>query len=127
MQAIGLDILFSKEMLAWDGIEIDMLSRNALRENLHNIEELRTVEPKTILDEAYEKPNLEVVASEQTQLTGLKKEHFLKFLWSKEAAFQGKRGNWNGEPAEFELKSNARSFAMRPYQIPHALYQTTKR
>ena len=127
MKAIGLDILFSKSMLAWDGIEIEMLSRNELSRNLENVEELRTVEQKVILDAQYEKPNLETVANDQKQLTGLQREMFLKFLVSKEAAFQGKRGDWNGNPVDFELKSDAKPFAMKPYQIPHALYQTTKK
>ena len=127
MQAIGLDILFCKSMLAWDGIEIGMLSRYELSRNLENVEELRTVEPKVILDAQYKKPNLEAVANEQKQLTGLQREIFLKFLISKEATFQGKRGDWNGNPVDFELKPDARPFAMKPYQIPHTLYQTTKK
>ena len=28
---------------------------------------------------------------------------------------------------DFELKPGTRTFAMKPYQIPHALYKTTKK
>ena len=130
---IGIDILFSKKVIAWDGIEVEMLSREELRTNLDDDNELRTVEeicavePKVILDAQYEKPDLIEVANEQTQLTGVQKDSFLKFLLSKEAAFRGKRGDWNGEPVDFELKPGAKPFAMRPYMIPHALYKTTKK
>ena len=67
-------------MLAWDGIKIDMFSRNELSKNLDNVEELRKVESKVILDADYEKPDLEVVAAEQEQLTSTQKDVFLKFL-----------------------------------------------
>ena len=76
LQTIGVDILFSKRMLAWDGIEIDMFSRNELSKNLNNVEELRTVDSKVILDVDYEKPDLELVAAEQEQLTSTRKDVF---------------------------------------------------
>ena len=44
MQAIGLDILFSKKMIAWDGNEVEMLGRDDLEKNLDDADELRTVE-----------------------------------------------------------------------------------
>ena len=127
LQTIGVDILFSKRMLSWDGIKIDMFSRNELSKNLNHVEELRSLENKTILDANYEKPDLEVVAAEQVQLTGLQREAFLKFLRSKEAAFQGRRGDWNGEPVDFELNPGTKPFSMKPYMILHSLYKTTKK
>ena len=92
MQVIGLDILFSKKMIAWDGFEVEMLGRDDLEKNLDNVDELHTidevcaVELKIILDAQYEKPDLKVVADNQIQLTGLQREAFLEFLVSKESA-----------------------------------------
>ena len=57
----------------------------------------------------------------------MQREAFLKILISREAAFQGKRGDWNGEPVDFELKPGTKPFAMKPYTIPHILYKTTKK
>ena len=77
LQTIGVDILFSKKMIAWDGIEVEMLSRDDLsKNNFNDVEELRAVEPKVILDAKYEKLDLNQVAEEQTQLTGVQKEEF---------------------------------------------------
>ena len=87
LQTIDIEILFSKRMLAWDRIEIDIFSRNELSKNLDNVKELRTVESKVILDVDYEKPDLELVAAEQEQLTSTQKDIFLKILRSREAAF----------------------------------------
>ena len=58
MLVIGLDILFSKRMLAWDGIEVEMMNRKIIIENMNDVEELRTIEPKVILDVKYIKPDL---------------------------------------------------------------------
>ena len=67
LQAIGMDILFSTKTIAWDGIEVEMLSRNELnKNNFDDVEELRTTEPKVILDAQYKKLDLNQVANEQT-------------------------------------------------------------
>ena len=67
------------------------------------------------------------MAEEQEHLTGTQKKAFLEFLFSKEAAFQDKRGTWNGDPVDFEMKPDAKPFAMRPYTIPYAYDRTTKK
>jgi hypothetical protein len=40
--------------------------------------------------------------------------------------FQGKRGNYNGEPTELELLPDAKPFYRKPFSIPKAYQQITK-
>jgi len=109
LQGVGIDVINSRRMLAWDNIEVEMLNRNELKEN--NTEELRQIcsekervmiiEPTPkIRDAQYKNPNLKEVAEENFELTGLQKKAFPKTLEKNEAAFQGKCGTWIGEPVE---------------------------
>ena len=132
-QAVGIDILNSSQQLAWDGVEVAMLSRKEakhLAKSAHSgAEEAHLIQKgqkEAIKEAKYEKADPKEVAAAQTHLTGLQREAFLQFLVNKEAASQGCRGTWNGDPVEFDLKPGARPFAMRPYQIPHAHMKVTK-
>ena len=115
-QIIGINIINSRKKLAWGDIEIQISDKVAISSDLNEpAEDWEAYAQEAIKDAKYEKPDLRKVAEEQKHLTGPQKEASLKFLFTKEAAFHGKRGTWNGDPVDFEMKPEAKLFTMELY------------
>ena len=93
----------------------------------HDEHEVNVALRPEIKDANYVTPDLDTVANEQAHLTEQQRETFRKFLKENKVVFQAKRGEWKGEPVDFEIKAGAQKIQSRPYRIPHCYLQTTKK
>jgi hypothetical protein len=66
------------------------------------------------------------VVSKQTHLTPDEQLQLNNLLFEIQDLFQGKKGDFNGEPIDLELVPGATPFYARPFSIPKAYQQITK-
>ena len=82
---------------------------------------------RRILDAKYEKADLDKVANECTHLTEDERTKLKMLLKKHEYLFEGKLGEWNTPPVDFELKDDVTPYHARPYPIPHVHKATFKK
>jgi hypothetical protein len=80
----------------------------------------------TILPADYKPVDIASVVDKHTHLTAEEQEKLHNMLLDFQTLFQGKRGNYNGEPIELELLPDAKPFYRKPFSIPKAYQQITK-
>ena len=133
MSSLGLDILFSKKSVAWEGIEIPMidfrqlkkykLSRKEFKAFMENTKEPIVTEQATkrvikILDSNYQKANLQQVVNGATHLNKKQKKWLHNLLLKYESIFDGGLGEWNTDPVDFELKEGEQPHSQGHYPVP---------
>ena len=130
LQQLGFDIINSKQLFAWDGIEVGMISREHWNTTIVKIfwtaqntvtEDEQVQIQEDIKQTEYEKANLEKLVKSLLHLNTDQQDQLLPVLKKHESAFAGTRGNWNGKKIELELKEDA-----KPYQIPQAYHDLYK-
>ena len=148
LNQIGMDILYSKGHLVWDGISIPMKSAadvklkefNRNTEDTEKIEEIMhmfddysdpvleaTSRATEILDADYSKTDIDNVVEEYDHLSPEEKGKLKCLLYKYEDLFDGTLGTWNTEPVKLDLKPNAAPFYTHPYQIPRVHEQTLRK
>jgi hypothetical protein len=80
----------------------------------------------TILPAHYKPVDIASIVEKQTHLTAEEQEKLHNMLSDCQTLFQGKRGNYNGEPIELELLPDAKPFYRKPFSIPKAYQQIMK-
>ena len=125
-QALGIDVLNSKRMFSWMGIEVAFkpmgywskrfmdnfwIEKNEKQECYKNVE---------ILDAKYEIPDLNEIASSQLHLPTEGRDKLARLFEDCTALFQARPGKWKGTPIDIELKEGARPQHSPPYRIPQA-------
>ena len=141
MTTLNMDLLFSKKLVSWEGMEIPMRDFKSLSKHNYSRHELKAMvqtmqEPKAtkestsrmveILDAKYEKANLKEVVAAATHLSDFQKEQLHQLLKKYEELFDGTLGEWQGPEVDFELKEGATPHSQRHYTVPH-LYKETFR
>ena len=136
LNQIGIDILYSKCYLVWDGISIPMkLAANVkLKEFNHDAEDMEKIEEimcmfddysdpvlevtsraTEILDANYSKTNIDNVVKEYGHLSLEEKNKLKCLLYKYEDLLDGILGTWNTEPVKLDLKPDATPFYTHPY------------
>jgi hypothetical protein len=141
-QSLGIDVKNSTKTFSWDQVEVPMVQRNHWSEKAMKAyyqsrgyaktnndsktiqEDVRASE---ILDAKYEKPNLDEIVTNQFHLSKNQKKLLRTLLTKHEGCFLGTKGKWKGKPIEVELKPDAVPFAGKPYKIPQAYMEVTKK
>ena len=123
MDAIGLDILFSKGTMIWDNSEVPMKPYDSF-ENLDQYEQevMMMHDPDTteseriqqILDGKYTPADLKAEVAKCEMLSLSEKEDLLTLLNKYETLFDGSLGQWNTDPIKLELKLEASPYHAKP-------------
>jgi hypothetical protein len=130
---LKLIIDYSVAQFKWDSITVDMVpsgywTRSKIEQkqwnvNHHANEELQLAQ---ILPADYKPADLPAVVQQQTHLTAEEREQLLTTLFDFQELFQGKRGEFKGEPIELELLPGSKPFYAKPFSIPKAYQKVTK-
>ena len=142
MSVLKLDILFSKNVVSWEGIEIPMVdfrqlskykfTKKEFKAFISNTSEPVVTEAATkrvikILDAQYEAADLRQVSLKATHLNTQQRESLYQLLIKYKDIFDGSLGEWRTEPVDFELKEGAEPHSQRHYPIPHVHKETFKK
>jgi hypothetical protein len=109
---LALLILFSDQVVIWDGSEMPFKPVEASATTDYHIAKTMAVEDqmeriKKILDAKYSATDLEKVCSSQSHLDLEKQQKLLTLLTKFKDLFDGTLGKWNEEPVKLELKEDA--------------------
>ena len=142
MKELQLNILFDKNVITWEGIEIPMRDFNKLRRHKLSRNEMKLIIQKSteplvteeatnriikILDSKYDKANLEEVVKKAKHLTEKERDMLYHLLKKYENIFDGSLGEWETDPVDFELKDDAKPHSQRHYPVPHLYKKTFKK
>ena len=142
LNGLGIDILFSKQVVTWDDVEAPMREFSRARKLKFTASELNRLivekqEPKStqeatervlnILDAKYKKANLEEIVEGNKHLSKNERKLLLQLLKKFESLFDGTLGEWKTEPVEFELKEGVTPHSQRYYPMPHIHKETFKK
>ena len=129
---IGMDLLFSKAEMIWDGANVPMQSTDKLsvdwidqfeQELMFAHDPITTDAERiqSILDAKYTKADLKSLTDACPLLSEVEKEHLLNLLKKFEHLFDGTLGNWNTDPVDLELKDpDCKPYHAKPYPVPHS-------
>ena len=123
MSFLGIDILFSQKVVAWNGSELPFKPVSADVDKDHHVEESMAVHTsiqriKEILDAKCEAANLDQVCASQEHLSLTQRQQLKQSPLDKCAKLSdGTLGTWNLEPVELELKPDATPHHARPCPI----------
>lgn len=132
LKELGIDFLFSQELMTWDNASVPMRTTEWLDEanldtyeaEIHSIHDPSTTETERIqriLDGKYTPANLEAITAECTHLTEDERHQLLQLLQRFETAFDGSLGEWQTEPVDIELKEpTAKPYHAKPFPVPHS-------
>jgi hypothetical protein len=139
LKNLGLDINYSASLFVWGNITVDMVpcgywtktkistvakTWNSNKSTQKQVEEeLRLAK---ILPAEYKPKDITDIMQQQTHLTARERKQLLTVLFDLQDLFQGKCGNFNGEPITLELIPGSKPFYRKPFSIPKPYQQITK-
>ncbi len=139
MQELGMDLVFSENVVTWEGTKIPMRDFKRLKKYKLKSKELNVIiqgsdEPIVteeatnrmlkILDSTYKKADLKEVIKKAIHLSEKERKELYNLLVKYEDLFDGTLGTWKTDPVDFELKENEVPHSQRHYPVPH-LYKAT--
>ena len=128
MRKLKMDVLYSNEAIVWDGLRLPMqevknnfMDFNAIIEDTTESDSVKEQMNRMnrILDANYEKPDLKAEVAKMTHLTDFQQTLLKALLGKHEALFDGKLGEWKGDPVDIELKPDAKPYHTKAYPIAH--------
>jgi hypothetical protein len=149
MRLLDLDTSVRDNTISWDDCEVDMVphdywtverilqqkSRLLKQQELSNHTEAQK-ESNQMLDKVftskasvavnYKKADLNAITQSCDILDEHQKAKLLAVLKQHESLFQGKRGNWKGQPVSIEVINSAVPVWSKPYPIPLRIRDTLK-
>jgi len=142
LEAIGLNILFSRNEIRWDGNSIPLRPcrltaeeqenhNDYLKEITHLTEEPELVQlaqsrATTILDSDYKKTEIPELLRDIKHRDRKQKQNLVTLLTKFEDLFDGTLGDFQIE-VDFELKQRTKPSAQRPYPVAQAHYKTLRK
>jgi transposase InsO family protein len=130
MDAIGMDLLFSENLMRWDNATVPMRdssifdapSQNPYNELLSMHDPITTEAERIqrILDIKYAPADLNKIVQECTHLTDKEKAKLGKVLTKYQDLFDGSLGTWKTNPIELELRPDAKPYHAKPYPVPYS-------
>ena len=136
MRKLKMDVLYSSEAIVWDGLRLPMqevknnfMDFNAIIEDTTESDSVKEQMNRMnrILDANYEKPDLKAEVAKMTHLTDFQQTLLKALLGKHEALFDGKLGEWKGDPVDIELKPDAKPYHTKAYPIAHIHEATFKK
>jgi hypothetical protein len=138
LEALGLIINFHDQTMTWEEATIPMKDYGSLstlqaaddycdKIFITDVENEVTTRMTRILDAKYEKANLAKVVAESEHLTLDEQSKLLAVLTRYENIFDGGLGRWKTTPVTLELKSDATPYHAKPFPIPWAREETTRK
>ena len=130
LQELGIDLLFSENLIKWDTATIPMTSMDRLlSKNLNDFEHeiLFMHDPESteadriqhILNAKYTPADLNSLARDCESLNEEQQNALLALLNKYKPVFDGSLGTWNTDPVELELKDpEAKPYHAKPYPVP---------
>ncbi|CAJ1938110.1 unnamed protein product [Cylindrotheca closterium] len=128
--SLGIDILWSKQSLMWDGISVPMKgytersdeNEDELQTMFEEIMEIEQEEElfgaSKLLDAKYEKADINADVEQMNHLSAHKKTALKCLLYKYEELFDGTLGKWNIPPIDFKPKPGSNPFHTKPMPIP---------
>jgi len=142
LEAMGLDILFSRNEIRWDDYSVPLRPSRLTAEEQENhndyLKEIThlTEEPEfvqlaqsratTILDSDYKKTEIPELLRDIKHLDRRQKQNLRALLTKFEDLFDGTLGDFQVE-ADFELQEGARPSAQHPYPVAQAHYKPLRK
>jgi len=144
LKDIGLDIQYSASQFVWNDIIVAMVlsghwtkeritsvaaswnTKKVIRAKSKEINEEEKLYITEIKPAEYKPVNIVEVVSNQTHLTVDEQQKLSNLLFEFQDLFQGKKGNFKGEPIDLELVPHSKPFYAKPFSIPKAYQQITK-
>ncbi len=131
VEAIGLDLLFSKNLMRWDNATVPMqdsswfegTTPNPFRNDLFSMHDPDTSEEERIqgiLDIKYAPADLDKIVQGSTHLLEDDRKALWEVLAKYEDIFDGSLGTWITEPIDLELRPEAKPYHAKPYPVPHS-------
>ena len=132
LKELGMDFLFSQDLMEWDGATVPMRSIDWLHHSnldayeaeiytMHDPETTEAERIQAILDGKYTPADLDAVVDECTHLTAAERQQLLELLQKFESLFDGSLGAWNTEPVDIELKNeDVKPYHAKPFPVPYS-------
>ncbi len=123
LSELGIDLLYSRQVIQWDIAEIPMKHLEAIEQESFHIDDPAPVQDasmriKSILDAKYEKADLALITKSCTHLKEEEQKKLHQFLSKYEDLFDGTLGHWKNSEYEIELKENVKPHHSCAYSIP---------
>ena len=124
-----MDVLYSSEAIVLDHLPLPMqqevinnfMDFNAIIEDTTESDSVKQQMSRMnrILDANYEQPDLEAELAKMMHLTDFQWTLLMALLRKHETLFDGKLGEWKGDPVDIELKPDAKPYHTKAYPITH--------
>ena len=136
MEALGMDLCFSQNLIKWDGATTPMQDPSVFDESniddfeqeVHSIHDPLTTEAERIqriLDVKYAAADLEKFCLQQDHLSTGEQAKLWMCLNEHKSLFDGTLGTWKMDPYDIELKDpDCKPHHAKAYPVPHS--QMTK-
>ena len=131
MEAIGMDLLFSENLMKWDNATVPMKDPSWFKDfnqdpslnELHSMHDPVTTEVERIqgiLDIKYAPADLDKIVQESEHLSESDRRLLRSLLDKYEDLFDGTLGTWKTAPVELELQPGAIPYHAKAYPVPHS-------
>ena len=138
MEALGIDISFKENKITWDDVTIPMKDRGLISDHdaLDTLFHTAVQSPiitkaetrqRAILDADYSPVDIDETVNGLKHITKEVKQKLKAVLKKTPNAFKGGLGTLKIKPVHLELKPNAKPYHGKPFPIPKAYEQTTRK
>ena len=140
MHELKMDILFSENVVLWDGLRLPMHSTktaitemnidlNSIYQDAGESESVKKAGDRLmkILDANYETPDIDKEVDQMDHLSDFQKVLLKALLKRHELLFDGTLGEWKGDPIDIKLKEGAIPYYRPPMKVPHIHEATFKK
>ena len=131
LEDLGIDIRFSSKTIEWDGADMPFKSIDVGIREAYHIPDPDGVQEdsdhRRVLDNDYERADLDQVAEMQTHLSPEEQEKLKALLHKYEPLFDGTLGAWTHDDYHLELKPDVKPYHARAFPVPRVHYETLKK
>jgi len=130
MESIGLDLLFSENLMRWDNATVPMRDNSLFREvktnpfnellSMHDPVTTEAERIQGILDIKYAPADLNKIVQDSTHLTDIEKSTLGRLLAKYQDLFDGTLGTWDTDPIELELRPEVKPYHAKAYPVPYS-------
>ncbi len=130
---LGIDICYSDLTVKWPRMNavLPMKPREAkINTHFHVHDSVRVDDEiqrmSRILDSKYAPADLHEIVQNNDNLTNEEKVKFEQMLRKYESLFDGRLGEWQGDPYHIQLREDAKPYHAKAYPVPHAYEKTLR-
>ena len=131
LKFLQIDILFSKETVSWDNVDIPFKNTDTTVHEAYHIQDSKfisssTEQIKKILDAKYEKANLKNIVQTQEHLSLVQQTKLHSLLDKYKTLFDRTLGTWKGSKVTLDLQEKATPYHAKAFPIPQIHMDTLK-